>query len=69
VQLTIPAFSNSGTVLRLKGKGIDAPPSQGGAGDLYAKLAVTLPDKPDPELRKFIEGWEANYDPRAKLKR
>jgi DnaJ-class molecular chaperone len=65
VTLTIPAGANSGTVMRLKGKGIMAG---GAAGDLYVKLAVALPEKPDAELRKFAEGWKAEYDPRAKLK-
>ncbi len=65
VSLSVPANSNSGTVLRLKGKGI---PAHGGeaAGDLYARLVVTLPDGEDAELKKFAEGWKANYDPRGK---
>ena len=71
VQLTIPPNSNSGAVLRLKGKGISGRGSSGGgeqAGDLYVRLVVTLPEKPDPELQKFAQSWTANYDPRAKLK-
>jgi DnaJ-class molecular chaperone len=66
VTLTIPAGSNSGTSLRLKGKGI---PAHGGqtAGDLYLRLIVTLPDKPDTALREFAAGWESDFDPRAKL--
>lgn len=69
VQLTIPPNANTGTVLRLKGKGIEAPPSQGGTGDLYVKLVVVLPEKADPELRKLLESWNVSYDPRAKLTR
>jgi DnaJ-class molecular chaperone len=67
VTLSIPAGSNSGSVLRLKGKGI---PAHGGdpAGDLYVKLVVTLPDRPDDALQKFAQGWQPGYDPRAKLK-
>jgi DnaJ-class molecular chaperone len=67
VSLSVPAGSNTGTVLRLKGKGI---PGQGeeAAGDLYARVVVTLPDEPDETLRKFAEGWSADYDPRAKLR-
>ena len=63
VFVTVPAGSNSGSVLRLKGKGI---PAAGGepAGDLYVRLVVTLPPKPDDELKAFIAGWKANYDPR-----
>ena len=71
VALNVPANSNSGTTLRLKGKGIPGRGTAGGgepAGDLYVKLVVTLPDKPDADLKKFAEGWGASYDPRAKLK-
>ena len=66
VTLTIPAGSNSGTSLRLKGKGIPAHAGQA-AGDFYVKLIVTLPDKPDQALRDFAAGWSADYNPRAKL--
>ena len=65
VTLKVPAGSNSGSVLRLKGKGIAAKPHH---GDLYVRLVVTLPDKADADLRKFAEGWKAHYDPRAKMK-
>jgi DnaJ-class molecular chaperone len=67
VSLSVPPNSNSGAVLRLKGKGI---PAHGGeaAGDLYAKLIVTLPDRADPDLHKFAESWSASYEPRAKLR-
>jgi len=65
VSLSIPPNSNSGKVLRLKGKGI---PGQGTerTGDLYVRLIVTLPGSDDPDLRKFVEGWRTSYDPRAK---
>ncbi|HXC53887.1 MAG TPA: DnaJ C-terminal domain-containing protein [Rhizomicrobium sp.] len=64
VHLSVPANANSGATLRLKGKGI--APANGAAGDLYVKLIVTLPDKPDAELTKFAEVWKAEYDPRAR---
>jgi DnaJ-class molecular chaperone len=66
VTLTVPANSNSGTSLRLKGKGI---PAHGGqvAGDLYLRLIVTLPDQPDTALKKFAAEWHPDYDPRARL--
>ena len=67
VSLSVPPNSNTGTVLRLKGKGIPAHSGEA-AGDLYARLVVTLPDGEDAELKKFAEGWRATYDPRAKLK-
>ncbi|HXL99443.1 MAG TPA: J domain-containing protein [Rhizomicrobium sp.] len=67
VALTIPANANSGAVLRLKGKGIPARNGEA-AGDLYVKLVVTLPEKPDAELKKFAEEWKVEYDPRGKMK-
>jgi DnaJ-class molecular chaperone len=65
VSLTVPPNSNTGTTLRLKGKGIAA---HGGipAGDLYVRLVVSLPDHPDEALRSFASGWTVNYDPRSK---
>ncbi|HVZ69206.1 MAG TPA: J domain-containing protein [Rhizomicrobium sp.] len=71
VALTIPPGSNTGTVLRLRGKGIPAHGTAGGgepAGDMYVKLVVTLPEKPDAKLKDFAESWSATYDPRARLK-
>ena len=56
VQMTIPAGSNSGKVLRLKGRGAFA---QGRRGDLLARVMVTLPDAPDAELTAFAEDWRA----------
>ena len=66
VTLTVPAGSNSGSVLRLKGRGV--PTSQGRRGDLMARLVVTLPDKPDDTLTRFSETWrsERPYTPRRR---
>ncbi|MGH6889133.1 MAG: DnaJ C-terminal domain-containing protein [Rhizomicrobium sp.] len=66
VALTVPPGSNTGTSLRLKGKGIPAHGSRP-AGDLYVRLAVNLPEKPDAELKAFAQSWSASYDPRTKL--
>ena len=63
--------SNSGAVLRLKGKGIPAHSSSGGGestGDLYVRLVISLPEKPDAALKSFAESWKADYDPRSKLR-
>ena len=65
VSLSVPANSNTGTVLRLKGKGIAA---NDGAGDFYVRLVVTLPEKGDESLRDFAQGWSREYDPRAKMR-
>ena len=62
----VPRGSNSGSILRLKGRGIIAG---GKTGDQYVKLRVVLPDPPDPELSAFLERWGAThgYDVRGKL--
>jgi DnaJ-class molecular chaperone len=67
VALSVPPGSNTGTMLRLKGKGIGAHGATP-AGDLYVRLAVTLPDKPDEALTQFAQGWTADYDPRARTR-
>jgi DnaJ-class molecular chaperone len=63
VTLNIPAGSNSGSTLRLKGRGLAVAP--GKRGDLLARIVVTLPDKPDPELIRFAESWRKDrpYSP------
>jgi DnaJ-class molecular chaperone len=66
IQVTVPPGSNTGGVLRLKGKGIAR--SGGAAGDHYVHLSVVLPKSPDPELRAFLESWRGahRYDPRKR---
>jgi DnaJ-class molecular chaperone len=65
VSLSLPPRSNSGKVLRLKGKGIPAAGREP-AGDLYVRLIVTLPEGEDAELKSFAEHWKTSYDPRGK---
>jgi DnaJ-class molecular chaperone len=67
VSMKIPSGSNSGTTLRLKGKGIK-PRDSAEIGDQYVKLKVMLPERPDKELRDFIENWSRShdYDPRRR---
>jgi DnaJ-class molecular chaperone len=54
VSLSVPPGSNSGSVLRLKGRGVDRP---GAPGDLYVRLVITLPDGDQGELRQLLAGW------------
>jgi DnaJ-class molecular chaperone len=65
VTMRVPKWSNTGTVLRLKGKG--APLPDGSKGDEYVILKIVLPDKPDPELENFLAKWQSvkAYDPRS----
>ncbi len=56
VSLKVPRNSNTGSTLRLKGKGI-VDRSTGQRGDQYVRLKVVLPDRADPELTDFLEKW------------
>ncbi len=65
VMLTIPAGSNSGKVLRLKGKGFHR--KDGSRGDQLVALMIDIPTE-DAALRAFVEGWAgAGRNPRAAL--
>ena len=61
VMLNIPANSNTGTQLRLKGKGV------AGRGDLLVKLRVVMPKRADQQLNDFLKGWspDGTDDPRG----
>ena len=66
VMLTVPKGSNTGTVLRLKGKGVQR---RGGHGDEMVKLKVMLPSERNPELETFLTDWAhgKSYDPRKDM--
>ncbi len=68
VMLNVPAGSNTGTSLRLKGRGL-LDRKSGQRGDQYVKLKVVLPEKPDDKLKGFLESWEEGkaLDPRASM--
>ncbi|MDC7677257.1 DnaJ C-terminal domain-containing protein [Asticcacaulis machinosus] len=56
VNVSLAKGSNSGGVLRLKGRGgLDAKTGQ--RGDLFAHIVVALPDAIDDDLVKFCEDW------------
>jgi DnaJ-class molecular chaperone len=64
VMLSIPAGSNNGTVLRVRGRGV--PRAGGSRGDAYATLRLMLPEELDPELQAFAGNWTAGraHNPR-----
>jgi DnaJ-class molecular chaperone len=66
VTMTIPKGSNTGTVLRLKGRGVQA---SGGNGDQYVTLKLVLPPAIDPDLEAFVAGWKAGgaHNPREAM--
>jgi len=69
VAMSVPKGSSTGKVLRLRGKGVK--PQHGPAGDQRIVLNVVLPEKIDPDLERFMEGWRRAhaYDPRETLRR
>ena len=65
VSMTVPKGSNTGTRLRVRGKG--APPPGGGSrGDHYVTLKVVLPDPPDADLTRFVEDWGPKHPYRVR---
>lgn len=66
VMMTIPAASNTGDTLRLRGKGVPGSGKKP-AGDHVVTLRVVLPENPDDDLKSFLEEWRKShrYDPRT----
>lgn len=63
VTVSVPKGSNTGTKLRLKGKG--APRRGGGHGDEYVRLKIVLPKGSSPDLEAFVAGWSGkDFNPR-----
>lgn len=52
LSLSVPEGSNTGAVMRLKGKGVQR---SGKPGNLYARLEIVLDDPKAPDLRKFAQ--------------
>ncbi|HSA80555.1 MAG TPA: DnaJ C-terminal domain-containing protein [Geminicoccaceae bacterium] len=68
VTMTVPKGSNTGSTLRLKGRGI-VDPGSGQRGDQYVRLKVVLPKTVDPEIEDLVRRWSAEhpYSPRAEM--
>lgn len=69
-EMTIPPGVQSGTRLRLKGKGVTNLKTKV-RGDQYIEIKIAMPDKIDEDDRKKYEEIERShpYNPRAKLSR
>ena len=69
-EMTIPPGVQSGTRLRLKGKGVTNLKTKV-RGDQYIEIKIAMPDKISDEDRKKFEELEKShpYNPRAKLSR
>jgi DnaJ-class molecular chaperone len=56
VAITVPAGSNTGTTLRLRGKGLQKDgKADGPRGDQFCKLKIVLEDPSDPKLKNLVE--------------
>ncbi len=66
VMLTIPKGSNSGSVLRLRGKGVARVAHR---GDQLVRLKIMLPAESDAELEAFLTNWtpSVDYTPRKDM--
>lgn len=53
-KITVPEGTQTGTVIRVKGKGLSNP-NGGGKGDLYVNVRVVTPEKVTREQRKLLE--------------
>ncbi len=57
LELTIPALTQTGTILTVKGKGIKML-NRNAYGDLYAKIVVEMPKNLDNKQKKLVEELE-----------
>jgi DnaJ-class molecular chaperone len=60
VALTIPGWSSSGAVFRVRGKGL--PKGDGSNGDIMAVLSIQLPEDEDAELLALFKGSQHSSD-------
>lgn len=69
VRMKVPAGSQSGRVLRLKGRGVETSKAK---GDLLVELQVAVPAELDDDARAAVEALAAataGHDPRQELAR
>jgi DnaJ-class molecular chaperone len=68
VGLTIPPAASTGTVLRLRGRGV-LRAGRKVAGDQKVELKIVVPKQTDADLSEFLTEWRKtnSFDPRADL--
>ena len=68
VSIKLPAGTQSGKTLRLKGKGMPLVKSTE-TGDLYAKIKIVIPENLTEEQKKHLEEFAKTYEenPRGKI--
>ena len=65
VTASVPKWSNTGRVLRLKGRGVAR--ADGSKGDEYVTLKLVLPQRPDRALERFVAQWQPADSPRQSM--
>ena len=67
VSVKVPRGANTGTTLRLRGKGVAK--GRGEPGDMLVKLKIVLPEPVPEDLAEALDKWAKKnpYDPRKKL--
>lgn len=55
IEMNVPKGVNSGTKLRVRGKGVRLATHP---GDLYAKIKIIVPKSVGPELEEAIKNWQ-----------
>jgi len=65
INLTVLPKSNSGSTMRIPGKGL---PGKSKSGDLLVSLQIQFPDQPEPELETLMERWAQEGRPPLKQK-
>ena len=55
VKVKVEPGTQSGTVVRLRGKGLPTVNGYGGVGDLYVKIAVWIPKKLNRDEKEIVE--------------
>lgn len=63
IKLTVPAGTQGGQRLRLKGKGL---PSRNGSGDMYAEIKIVIPEKLNEREKDLLQQLAdfSHFDPR-----
>ena len=66
VSVMVPKNASSGTVLRLRGRGVAKKGAKDVAGDQFVKLKIVLPEGGDKELEEFVKRWDGADAPARK---
>ena len=70
VTLRLPAGTQNGKVLRIKGRGVTR--KDGSSGDLLVTIEVSVPQRVDGKAKKALESYRAetnDADPRSEFRK